>query len=107
MNQEVIAIIPPAAVLEPRGAEVAANIAAWMQRGGQWLAAAGRAIWRAMEDEGRRRAMRQLKSRGLSVAALEAANVRELADRHERSDPRFAAELRAAAARHEVLHGIE
>lgn len=37
-------------------------------------------------------------------AAEEAATVRALADRYVRSDPAFAAELFAAAARHEQLH---
>jgi hypothetical protein len=106
MNQEYMAVIPPATVREPRGAEVAAQLATWLQLGAHRLAAAGRAVWRAMEDEGRRRALRQLKSRGLSLPAIEAAQVRKLADLHERTDPRFAAELRAAAARHEAMHGI-
>ncbi|MBL8347087.1 MAG: hypothetical protein JNN03_16730 [Rubrivivax sp.] len=106
MNQEFIAVIPPAAVREPRGAEVAAQLAAGLQRVAQRLAAAGRGVWRALEDEGRRRAMQQLKSRGLSLPAFEAAQVRKLADQHERTDPRFAAELRAAATRHETMHGI-
>lgn len=106
MNQQFIAVIPPAAVREPRGAELAAQLAAWMQLGAQKLAAAGRAAWRALEDEGRRRALRELRSRGLSLPAFEAAQVRKLADQHERTDPRFAAELRAAATRHETLHGI-
>jgi len=106
MNQEFIAVIPPAAVREPRGAEMAAQLAAWLQLAVQQLAAAGRGVWRALEDEGRRRAMRELKGRGLSLPAFEAAQVRKLADQHERTDPRFAAELRAAATRHETLHGI-
>ena len=116
MHQEVISIIPPAPVLEPRAAEVAAHMALWIQRGGNvavWmrqgarlLGRAGRAVWRALEAEGRRRAMRDLQRHGLSLAAFEAAKVRELADQHERADPRFAAELRAAAARHETLHGV-
>lgn len=106
MNPEVIAITPPAAVAEPRGAAVAAHIASWLQRGAQGLAHAGRALWRALEAEGWRRAERELRQRGLPRAAWEAAQVRALADRHERHDPRFAAELRAAAARHEALHGI-
>ncbi|MBI5719147.1 MAG: hypothetical protein HZC37_15885 [Burkholderiales bacterium] len=116
MHQEVISIIPPAPVREPRAADVAAHMALWIQRGvrvGTWMRQgaslvrrAGRAVWRALEEEGRRRAERELKLRGTSLAALEAAKVRALADLHERSDPRFAAELRAAAARHEVLHGL-
>jgi hypothetical protein len=106
MNQEFIAVIPPAAVREPRGAEVAAQLAAGLQRVAQRLASAGRSVWRALEDEGRRRAAQQLKSRGLSLATIEAAQVRQMADEHQRTDPRFAADLRAAAARHETLHGI-
>ncbi len=37
--------------------------------------------------------------------AEEARYVRDLAATHQRSDPRFAAELYAAADRHERLHG--
>ncbi len=106
MNQEYVSVMQPATVREPRGAEAAAQAATWLQLGLYRLAAAGRTFWRALEDEGRRRAMRQLKSRGLSLPALEAAQVRKLADEHERTDPRFAAELRAAATRHETMHGI-
>ena len=107
MIQQVITIRPPAIVREPRGAWLAAEAAAGVQKGAQLLAKGARAVWSALEDEGRRRAERALRSRGTSIAAIEAARVRAMADEHERSDPRFAAELRAAASRHEALHGIE
>ncbi len=106
MNQEIIVVTPPAAVREPRGAEAAARFAAGLQLVARRLAAAGRSVWQALEDEGRRRAIQQSKARGLSLAAFEAAQVRKLADQHERTDPRFAAELRAAATHHETVHGI-
>lgn len=41
------------------------------------------------------------------TAAQEAQDVRELALTHQASDPRFAAELFAAADRHERLNGID
>jgi len=106
MHQEVISIVPPALVREPRGAELAARVASWLSQGLRGVAAGGRALWHALEEEGRKRAIRELRQRGLSLPAIEAAQVRAMADRHERRDPRFAAELRAAAARHEMLHDV-
>lgn len=105
MSSEVIVITPPPAITEPRGAAVAAHVADWLRRLGQALARVGHAVWRALEAEGQRRAERQLRLHGLSQAAWEAAQVRALADLHERQDPRFAAELRVAADRHELRDG--
>lgn len=107
MGTEVITLRPPATVHEPRGAAIAVMAATGLRKLAQALARAGRALWRALEEQGRRRAWRELHGRGLPAAALEAAKVRALADEHEHSDPRFAAELRAAAAWHEAKHGIE
>ena len=42
---------------------------------------------------------------GVESAALEAQRVRELAHTYAKTDPGFAADLYAAAARHEGLHG--
>jgi hypothetical protein len=111
MKQEVLRIQMPRPVAEPRGAVFASSLVAWLrqfvtQQLAPRLAAAGRAVWRALEAEGQRRAERELRLYG-SRAAADAAKVRELALRYDRVDPRFAAELRAAATRHEVLHGVE
>lgn len=107
MSPEVIVITPPRAIAEPRGAAAAAHIAGGLRQLGQALARAGRAAWRALEAEGQRRAERELRRHGLPQAAWEAAQVRALADLHERHDPRFAAELRVAADRHEARHGAD
>ena len=112
MSHEFLLVRPPPAVREPRATEAAAMAAVLLQRGWQALARAGAATWRALEAEGRRRADQALRSRGSSLEALralgnpalEAAQVRELAALHERTDPGFAADLRAAAYRHEALH---
>jgi hypothetical protein len=48
---------------------------------------------------------RPVRAPEVSSAAEEANNVRRLADSHLTSDPRFAADLYAAADRHEAIHG--
>jgi hypothetical protein len=48
---------------------------------------------------------RPVRAPEVSSAAEEANKVRRLADSYVRSDPRFAADLYAAADRHEAIHG--
>lgn len=74
------------------------------------LTRAGNAVWRSL---GVPAAIQALKSIGTSPVttkvadpAREAAEVRTMAQALMRTDPRFAAELFAAADRHEVLHGV-
>ena len=45
------------------------------------------------------------RRQGANSAAVEAQRVRELAHTYAKTDPGFAADLYAAAARHEGLHG--
>ncbi len=47
-----------------------------------------------------------LVSSAADAAAIEAQRVREIADSYAKSDPGFASDLYAAAARHETLHGV-
>lgn len=102
MSQQVLLVHPPAPVREPRGAALAVSLVSFASAAWRGLAAAGRAVLRAMEAEGMRRAEREMRARGLSLATLEAARVRALADRWAQADPGFAADLRAAASRHEA-----
>lgn len=71
----------------PRGARVAAAVAI--------------ALCSLLSGLGRSQAHSQARTR-----AREAQDVRELALTHQASDPRFAADLFAAADRHEQLHGV-
>ncbi len=97
----------------PRGAQwmsagaagalpVLAKLAARAAAGGR---RAGMAVWRELEAIGQARAQRELRllarrSEDLDPAR-QAAAVREFASGHVEVDPRFAAELFAAADRHE------
>lgn len=105
MSPETIVITPPPPIAEPRGAAAVAQVAVAFRRVADAAASAGRALWRALEAEGQRRAARNLSLHGLSQPAWEAAQLRAFADLHERHDPRFAAELRVAADRHEARNG--
>ena len=112
MTPETLLLRPPPLAREPRGAEPAALAALLVHKATQALAKAGKALWHVLEEEGRRRALREMRLRGsspellkaLSDPAREAAQVLELAAQHERTDPAFAADLRAAAWRHEAMH---
>jgi hypothetical protein len=69
--------------------------------GGSRLAAAAFiSLWRALTGMQRR-----VQPHAMS-AAEEAQAVRDMAMEVQRTDPRFAADLFAAADRHELLHGI-
>jgi hypothetical protein len=71
-------------------------------RGAIWAARAAVAVWSALS---RWRADKPLQVRSAVVeAAVEAARVRALARRHAHTDPGFAADLMAAADRHEAQH---
>ena len=95
----------PRPVREPRGAEAAAIAVDLIRRGKSALARAGTSLWRVLEVEGRRRAVHELRLRGRTIEELqalgdpmrEAAQVREMAAMYDRTDPGFAADLRAAA----------
>ncbi len=69
-------------------------------RGSRPAAAAFLALWRWAGQLGKRPAKPASR-----LAAAEANEVRQLALEVRRSDPRFAADLFAAADRHERLHG--
>lgn len=77
----------PAPIVAPRGAAFFANVAARMLR---WFERLGEARARG--------AMRRVAATRIS----EAAAVREFAMEWSRRDPRFAADLMAAADRHET-----
>lgn len=79
-----ITIARPATVLEPRGAAWAAQ-AAWSVWQLFGRVSASRSQWREVADR-----------------VAEAAAVRRLADSWRDQDPRFAADLYAAADRHEI-----
>ena len=82
-----IQVAPRVAPDNPRGARVAAAVVI--------------ALWRLFAGLGRKAAP------PARTATQEAQDVRELALTHQTSDPRFAAELFAAADRHERLHGVD
>ncbi len=82
-----IQVAPRVAPDNPRGARVAAAVVI--------------ALWRLLAGLARKKATPQA-----TTAAQEAQDVRELALTQQASDPRFAAELFAAADRHERLHGV-
>jgi hypothetical protein len=72
-------------------------------RGAIWAARAAVAVWAALS---RWLADNPLRVRSAVVeAAVEAARVRAMARRHASTDPGFAADLMAAADRHEAQHG--
>lgn len=79
--------------------QVAPRVGPAMPRGSRYAAAAFIALWRVSAAIARRVAPRA-KSPG-----QEAQEVRELAWSYRQSDPAFAADLAAAADRHEQLHG--
>lgn len=79
--------------------QVAPRVGPANPRGARLGAAVFVALWRALEWLGRR-ATPTAKS-----AAEEAQAVREMAHGWRQADPRFAAELYAAADRHERVHG--
>ena len=112
MSHQTMIVQLPRPVREPRGAEAAAIAVDLIRRAKNALARVGTSLWRALEAEGRRRAMHEMRLRGRSLEelqalgdpVLEAAQVREMAAMYDRTDPGFAADLRAAAYRHEALH---
>ena len=67
-------------------------------RGALWAARAASALWRALV-----RKPRELSA--AEVSAQEVARVRALARHHMATDPGFAADLMAAADRHEAKAG--
>jgi hypothetical protein len=81
-----IQVAPRVGPANPRGARVAAALVI--------------ALWRFFAALGRKAEPRP------RTPAQEAHDVRELALTHQATDPRFAAELFAAADRHERLHGV-
>lgn len=81
--------------------QVAPRVGAANPRGSRLAAAVFIALWRGFERLGRR-----APSRAKSPAQ-EAQEVRDMACECQRTDPRFAAELFAAADRHERLHGVD
>lgn len=101
-------MVPPA-VTAPRGALWAAELATRLVR------RVGSAVWRGLHAAGQARASRELLALATARAecdpvmarrlraASEAAAVRALALRHQKTEPSYAAELFAAADRHERL----
>jgi len=81
-----IQVAPRVGPANPRGARVAAAVFV--------------AVWRFFAALGRKAAPRA------KTPAQEARDLRELALTHRAMDPRFAADLFAAADRHERLHGV-
>ena len=79
---------PPVASPNPRGARAGAALFV--------------ALYRLLA--GMLRAATTVRARG-SLPNVQA--VRDLAQRHRASDPGFAADLLAAADRHELLHGLD
>ena len=68
-------------------------------RGARWAAAGYVALWQRVER------VLQRRSGAARRAVADANRVRRVAEQHQRSDPRFAQDLFAAADRHERLHG--
>lgn len=79
--------------------QVAPRVGPSIPRGSRYAAWVFIALWRALARMGRR-----APPRGKSPAQ-EAQAVRELAWSYRQTDPGFAADLAAAADRHEQLHG--
>ena len=90
MSHQTMIVQLPRPVREPRGAEAAAIAVDLIRRAKNALARVGTSLWRALEAEGRRRAMHEMRLRGRSLEELqalgdpmlEAAQVREMAQRH-------------------------
>jgi hypothetical protein len=80
--------------------QVAPRVGPSIPRGSRYAALVFIALWRALADLGRR-AQPRAKS-----PAQEAQEVRELAWSYRETDPGFAADLAAAADRHEQSHGL-
>jgi hypothetical protein len=86
-------VAPRVGPTQPRGADVAATLAAALLAGLRHSGSAFRRRRRPVPAPARN-------------AAEEARAVRELAEQYRLTDPRFADELVAAADRHERLHGV-
>lgn len=82
------------------GIQVAPRIGPAYPRGSRFIAWLFLAIGRALQPSRPRPAP-------AGHPRQEAAQVRELAQQYLKMDPRFAADLFAAADRHERLHGIQ
>lgn len=80
--------------------QVAPRVGPTNPRGARLAAALFLAVWRGVAALGRRAAPRAHN------AVQEAQAVRELAWSYRDIDPGFAADLAAAADRHETLHGV-
>jgi ABC-type sugar transport system substrate-binding protein len=81
--------------------QVAPRVGPSMPRGSRYAAAAFMALWRAVAAMGRSAPPRA------KTPTQEAQEARELAWIYRQSDPGFAADLAAAADRHERLHGVD
>jgi hypothetical protein len=119
MSNPVSKFMIPPLVPAPRGARFTATLIAAVVHASRALAQlaaqaaagaqrAGSALWRELEAMGQARAQRELqllarRSEGLDPVR-QAAAVREFASGQVEVDPRFAAELFAAADRHEQGH---
>jgi hypothetical protein len=79
---------------------VAPPVGPSVPRGSRYAALIFIALWRTLVRMGR-----SARPRGKSPAQ-EAQDVRELAWSYRETDPGFAADLAAAADRHERLHGV-
>ncbi len=80
--------------------QVAPRVGPAMPRGSRYAALIFLALWRAVAGIGR-----SARPRGRNPVQ-EAQEVRELAWAYRATDPGFAADLAAAADRHERLHGV-
>ncbi len=116
MSNPVSKFMIPPLLRAPRGARFTATLIAGVAEASHALARlaaqagagvrrAGSALWRELEAMGQARAQRELqllarRSEGLDPVR-QAAAVREFASGQVEVDPRFAAELFAAADRHE------
>lgn len=89
MNPTTITFVSPAAVATPRGAVLVGEVFTRL-----------RAVWRMLAQA---LAAPSAAAPVRSLRAREAANVREMARLYATTDPGFAADLCAAAARHESL----
>lgn len=79
--------------------QVAPRVGPTMPRGSRYAAAAFITLWRGVAAMARSAAPRA------RTPGQEAQEVRELARTYRQSDPGFAADLAAAADRHEQSHG--
>jgi hypothetical protein len=80
--------------------QVAPRVGPSFPRGSRYAAAVFVALWRVLAAIGRNAPPHP------KTPEQEAQAVREMALEYQRRDPRFAAELMAAADRHERLHGV-